>query len=260
MPEPTFDPATGVNVPIQLPKELADLLAQPICLDIALPKPASAKLTLPLGGSISAVTDVTKAIPDSCAVNFSLLLQLGPILAPMKCMLAVLQLIGPLIEIVKGLPFPPAEAIKKFIEAVQPVLDCIAQIAIGLPLFIRDIICLIIKLLGCLIDQLRSIMELLNGLAIRIEGAAGNAQHLAQLECEMENAQCAAQGAMQGFEPIVVILELIGPMVEQVSGQSIEIPAFAAPEDLEGMQEVIDGMTAFQQALQGVADILGGCP
>lgn len=259
MAEPTFDPNTGMNVPIELPPEIAKWLAQPICADFALPKAGSLDLTLPFGGSISAIVDVTKQIPDDCSLNFSLLAQLGPILAPMKCILAMLGLIGPLIEIVKGLPFPPAKAIADFVKAVPPVLECIAVITgTALPLFIRDIILLIIKLLSCMIDQLKSVLELTNGLSIQVANASGNPQLLASLKCAQDNADCAAQGAMQGFEPIVAILEMIAPILDQVSGQSIEIPTLGPVENFEQAEEMITTLEEFRDALQLVADALGG--
>jgi hypothetical protein len=260
MAGPSFDPATGLNVPVELPPGLAARLAQPICADISLPKPASVKLNLPFGGQIAAVVDARDAVPDSCALNFSLLMQLGPILAPMKCFLAVLNLVAPLIDIVKGLPFPPAKAIADFAEAVPPVLECIAQITgLGLPLFLKDVICLIISLLNCLIGQLRSILELTNGLSIQIAAAEGNPQLLATLECAQGNAENAADAAMQSFEPVVAILELIAPILDSVTGQSIEIPALAPAEGTEAMEGLIATLEEFSAALGLIADALGGC-
>lgn len=251
----------ALNVPIELPPEIAALLEKPICLDIALPKPATRKITLPTGGSISAVVDATKAIPDDCAVNFSLLLQLGPVLAPMKCILAVLGLIGPLIDIVKGLPFPPAKAIADFIEASGEVAECIGFIfGAGLPLFIKDVVCLIIKLLNCFVGQLESILGLMQNLAIRVQAAEGNPGLTSVLECAQANAQCAAEGAMAGFEPIIVILELVGPFVEQVSGQSIAIPDLSGGvEGIEQIEAMVGSMKELQAALNTVAEALGGC-
>jgi len=259
MAEPTYDPATGINVPIELPPEIAALLKQPICPDISLPEPEKLDLTLPFGGSISAITDVTKQIPDSCSLNFSLLAQLGPILAPMKCILAVLGLIGPLIDIVKGLPFPPAKAIEDFAKAVPPVLECVAVVTgTAIPLFLRDIILLLIKLLSCVIDQLVSILDIMNGLSIQFDAAQGNAQLLATLECAQENADRAAAGSMQAIEPVLAILDLIAPILDSVAGQSIEIPAIGPVENYEQAEEMVATLEEFRDTLQLVADALGG--
>ncbi|APX11980.1 hypothetical protein [Tateyamaria omphalii] len=261
MVDASFSEDSGFNVPIELPDEIAALLAQPICADISLPKPATGSITLPLGGSLSAVTDVTKQIPDNCAVNFSLLLQLGPLVGQLKCIFAVLGLIGPLIDVIKGLPFPPAKAIADFVKATEPVLECVAAIGgLGPPLFIKDVICLVISLLNCMIDQLRRIFELMNGLSIQLERADGNAQLTAALECAQENAQCAAESAMTAFEPIVVILELLAPLIEQFGdGASIEIPSIGPPESLEAMESTIASLEEFSAALNLIADALGGC-
>lgn len=260
MAEPSFSNDSGLNIPVELPPDLAARLAQPICADISLPEPASQNLSLPFGGSISGVTDITKGIPDSCSVNFSLLLQLGPILAPMHCMMSVLKLIKPLIDIVTGLPFPPAKAIADFSEAVPDVMECILQVTgLGLPAFVKDLLCLIIKLLGCMIDQLRSIYDLMNGLSIQFEAAAGNPQLLATLECAQENAQRAAAGVMQGFEPVIAILQMAAPIMEPVTGTAIEIPALAPAGDLEQMETMITTLEEFVATLELIADGLGGC-
>jgi hypothetical protein len=248
------------DFPVQLPPEIAKKLARPICADIALPKPGKGKITLPTGGSIAAVVDATKQIPDDCSVNFSLLLQLGPILAPMKCILAVLGLIGPLIEIVKGLPFPPAKAIADFIKAAGEVTECITQIfGAGMFLFLRDILLLIIKLLNCFIGQLETILGVMANLAIRVQGAENNPELQAVLGCAQENAQNGAEAAMMGFEPILVILELVGPIVEQFVGQTIEIPDLTGGVENTGkLEEMIATLKEFQAALQTVADAIPG--
>src|SRR5438105_528351 len=96
------------NFPIDvpLPDHVKKFLERPKCLNISLPKPSKAEVCLPFGGKLSALSDVTKAFPDECTLTFSLLLQLGPIMAPLECLIKALQFVGPLIEVVKGLPTP----------------------------------------------------------------------------------------------------------------------------------------------------------
>lgn len=261
MPEPTFNSETGVNIPVELPKGIAELLAQPICADISLPKPAKQKLTLPSGGSLPGVTDFTKGIPDNCSVGFSLLLQLGPFLGSIQCLINILNLIKPLIDVINGLPFPPVKALKEFAEAVPPVVECFTAFSPtgGLLLFVRDLLCLIIKLVSCMIDQLKSIAAVMDGLSIQFEAAADNPQLLSNLECAQENAKCAAEGAVAGFEPVLVLLELAAPVVKIVTGQSIEIPSLAAPEDVEQINTVIGTLEEFVNVLELLVEPLGGC-
>ena len=109
----------GFNIDVPLPEALQEFLAKPRCADISLPEPGSVSLQLPTGGTIKGIGDVTQGIPTNCSLNFSLLLQLGPILANLECFIRVLKVIKPLIDVIKGLPFPPVEAIKDFGEAAQ---------------------------------------------------------------------------------------------------------------------------------------------
>lgn len=251
------------QVDIELPERLQEFLAQPRCLDLSLPEPASLSLTLPNGGKIKAIGDVTKGIPSDCSLSFSLLLQLGPLLASIECIVKILKLLEPLTEVIKGLPFPPVEAIKKFAEAVPPVIECAVAFtpAGGLLLFVRDILCLIIKILNCLIDQFKSIAALLGGLTLQIQSAQdqGNQELLENLECAQQNANKSAQAVFQSIEPVTVILELAAPLIELTPVGGIEIPSFAPAEDVEQINQTISALEGFVDTLQLAADALGGC-
>ncbi len=250
------------SIDIALPDDLQEALKQPICADISLPKPGEVKIDLPFGGTLKGMGDITKGIPSDCSLSFSLMLQLGPILANLECFVSLLRLIKPLIDVIKGLPFPPVEAIKEFAEAVPPVLECIGKIfGLGIPLFIKDLLCLIIKLLRCMIDQLKSLVALLGGLQLQIDAASaeGNEELLKSLECAKENAMCSGEAAMQAFEPITLILELAAPLMEMAGAGPIEIPGVAPVEDIEAAEQVIGVLEEFVDTLQLVADGLGGC-
>lgn len=250
------------SIDIALNDELQEALKQPVCLDIGLPKPGSVSVTLPSGGKIKGIADITKGIPTDCSLTFSLMLQLAPFMANLECFIKLLKLIEPLIEVIKGLPFPPVEAIKKFAEAVPPVVECITALTFaGIPLFIKDILCLIIKLLKCMIGQLKSLLALLGGLQLQITAASeeGNEELLKSLECAQENAMCSGAAAMQAFEPITVILELAGPLLEIAGVPPIEIPALASAEDLETFEQIVTTLEEFVQTLELAAEVVGGC-
>jgi hypothetical protein len=251
----------ATNIDIELPAALQEFLAQPRCVDLALPEPGSVKLELPTGGTLKGVADITKGIPTDCSLSFSLMLQLGPILANLECIIRVLRLIEPLIDVIKGLPFPPAEAIKKFVDASVDVGECIVKFTtpVGMLPFVRDILCLIIKILGCLIDQLKSIVALMGSLSLQFEAAQGNDELLANLECAQQNAQTSINSAMQAFEPVLIVLELVAPLMEIAQVGPIEIPTIGSTEDVEQIEQVIGQMEDFVDTLQLVADAAGGC-
>lgn len=257
----TEKPEGGFELSAELPPHIAAFLEQPRCLDIGLPEPKTAKLELPTGATIKGITDLTQGIPTDCSLNLSLMLQLGSILANLDCFIRLLKLIEPLIEVIKGLPFPPVEAIKKFIEASVDVGECIVKFTtpLGMVPFVRDILCLIIRLLSCMIDQMGSLLAVMTSLSLQLESAEGNDALLANIACAQDNAQKSANSMMLSIEPIMVILDLAAPLLEIAQVPALQIPTFGGVEGVEEMQTFLDTLTGFRDTLQLVADGLGGC-
>jgi hypothetical protein len=253
---------SGLNLEVPLPDELKALLAQPSCADLALPEPGKVSLQLPTGSTIKGIGDVTKGIPTNCSLNVSLMLQLGPILANLECFIRVLKLIKPLIDIVKGLPFPPVKAIADFAEAAKEVTECIVSFTtpLGMIPFVRDILCLAIRILACVKQQMESIVSVMKGLAVKIAAADGNAVEQELLQCAQENAQRAASAQLQAMEPVMVILQVAAPLLEIAQVGPLELPTFDGVEGVEQMEAFVDTLGGFVETLELVAKALGGCP
>jgi hypothetical protein len=251
---------TSIDVP--LPDDLQQFLARPKCIDLGLPKVGKVQVRLPLGGTLKGIADVTKAIPDDCSLVFSLLLQLGPFLAGIECLLKVLGLIKPLIDIIKAIssldPIKIAGALPEFIKATEPVLECVLQLAIAPPLFIRDLLCLLIKLLKCLIGQLKSIATLMTGqlLQIQLATAEGNTELLEQLKCAQDNAATSAEYAMSAMEVVTLILSLAEPVFGLAGVPSITIPTMGPVADVEGLNNTIATLELIVDAMSTVAEAL----
>jgi hypothetical protein len=257
------------NIPIDvpLPDNVKKYLATPHCIDIQLPKPDKVQLCLPLGGKIAGVADVTKAFPDECTLTFSLLLQLGPILANLGCFIKLLKLIKPLTDLMKVLSSPPPDPVKlakvvpDFLAAIPPVVECFASIAIGVPLFIKDLLLLIAKILHCVAGQLKSIAGLMGGLQLSIGNAtaAGNTTLLAQLQCAQENASRSADAAMTAIEPITLILSLAEPLFGIAGVNPIVIPTFGSGQDAQALQTTAQTLEQISAAIIQVAEALPSC-
>ncbi|MFL5256248.1 MAG: hypothetical protein ACJ8AI_25795 [Rhodopila sp.] len=252
------------NIDIKLPQAIQDQLSIPSCVDLSLPKPTLPQIRLPTGGTIQGIADLTKGIPSDCSLNFSLALQLAPIMASIECLVKVLGLIKPLIDVVQGLGPPPdfiklGKAIPAFLEAAKAVAPCLL---VPTPLmmipFVADILRLLIALLKCLIQQMRSILELLDGLEVSIAGATadGNAELLATLQCARDNAQTAANGTMQGIEPVKILLELAGPFMGIAGIKPITIPALAPAADLAALKGVLNTLQTIVDTMQAIVDVL----
>ena len=255
--------ATTIDVP--LPAGLEEFLKQPKCLE--LPKPGKVEINLPTGGKIKGIADITKGIPDDCSLTFSVALQLGPFLASIECLAKLMKLIQPLIDVVKGLGPPPdaiklGSAIPKFIEAAGEVMPCVLNLTgLGIPLFVKDLLCLIVKLLSCIVQQLKSIQNVMGGLALQINSAqaAGNSELLAALQCAQKNAQASAQHVFTAIDPVMFLLSLAEPFLGMAGVDPITTPQLASPEDMEQMQTVIDTLDQLTKTLKLAAEPLGGC-
>jgi hypothetical protein len=250
--------AAAFDIEVGLGEEIAAFLAKPRCVDIALPEPGKVKLSLPTGGTIKGVNFDPNVIPTDCSLNLSLLLQLGPILANLECFIRVLKLIKPLIDVIKGLPFPPVEAIFKFGEAAAEVAECIVSFTtpLGMIPFVKDILLLIIRMLKCLVSALKSIIGVMEKLSLDMLAAAGNPTQEALIQCAQDNAQRAATAQLQSVEPIMIILEIAAPIFEVAQVGPIEIPTLADAKDLEGIKSFISTMEEFIKTLELIVEAL----
>lgn len=251
------------QIDIKLPESIAKQLEIPRCLDISIPKPTIPQIRLPTGGSIKGIADLTKGIPSDCSLNFNLAIQLAPIMASIECLVKVLALISPLIDVVKGLappdPLKLAEAVPKFLEAAKELAPCLlVPTPLAMLPFVGDILRLIIAMLRCLIQQLRSIMALIGGLELKIATAraTGNDDLLATLNCARVNADNSLASTMMGLEPIGILLELAGPFLGIAGVDPIKLPAAAGTEDMEKLNETLTSLEDFLATLQLIADAL----
>lgn len=248
------------NIDITLSDELQEALTPPKCLDLSLPKPSIPKLTLPTGGSIKAITDITKGIPNDCSANFNLALQLAPIMASIECLVKILKFLSVAIEVLKGMtnPIKVVDGIPKIIEAANDLKDCflVPTPAIMIP-FVRDLLLMLAKMLRCAAGALRSCIEILDGIGLEMLTAQqdGNDDLLQQLECQRDNAQMAMDGTMVSVEPVLILLELAKPFLE-LANVPLEIPALAPEGDLDTLKTTLETMETFAQTLQDVAEAL----
>ena len=251
---PNFD----IPIPVDLNKELG----LPPCNEIQLPFPKPLKVTLPTGGSIKAINDLSKAIPTDCSLTFSLMVQIAPLLASMECVLKILKLLKPLVEVINNLPVPPVKAVQDFAKAAVDLAPCflIPTPANMLP-FIRDILCLILKVLKCLLGQMKTLLAMMQGLQLNLDAArsAGNFELEEALQCAQKNAATSGEALTTAIEPIGVILDLIGPMMGLVGADPITIDPIGSASDAESLSNAIQSVQGVIGTIEIVVEALGGC-
>ena len=197
------------NIDIPIRADLQDLMKIPPCFDIKLPQPAPMKIQLPTGAALTAVADISKGVPTDCAMAFSLLLQIGPLLKD----------------------------------------------------FIKDILCLILKMLRCLIGGLKSVVDVLSGLQLQLKVAIdeGNTELQKSLECAQENANTSAQHLMSSMEVLAAFLALVQPLMEMAGIEAFKLPAIGAETDVESLKKVLEVLTGVADSLHVITEGLGGC-
>jgi hypothetical protein len=252
------------NIDIPIPKDLKKAFQIPPCSQLKLPSPKPLKIHLPTGGTLNAFSDLSKGIPSDCALTFSLLLQIAPFLASTECLLKVLGLIGPLIEVIKAIPDPIklGNTVPKFLKAAEAVMPCVAVVTgLGILPFIKDLLCLIIKALNCFLGQLKTLLGVMQGLQLQFASAQalGDTESMDLIQCEQQNAETMAANMTKSIEPIGVILDLAGTIFGIAGMEPIKLPSLGSQTDLDSLQTLLQTMTGVVGTLQVVADGLGGC-
>jgi hypothetical protein len=252
------------NIDIPIGADLQEMLDLPDCSEISIPKPKQLKVSLPGGGTLKAFSDLSKGIPTDCALTFSLLMQIGPFLASIECLVKVLKLVNTVVEVLKSVtnPISLVSAIPKIIKAAEPVIECALSFTPGgLIPFIKDLLCLILKVLNCFLGQMKSVLKVLKETAalIALAEASGNLELLQCLQCSQENANTQAQHMTGSLEAVGVILELAGNLMEIVGVAPIKLPKPGPSLDVTALEDFVKSIQSVVVTIQAVVDAFGGC-
>jgi hypothetical protein len=197
-------------------------------------------ISLPTGGRLlaSATPNVQSG---ECSAATNLRMQVAPLAATLSCQLAILRLLAPLIKIIVALPNPSVEALQEFGKLAAELEPCItaATTASVLP-FARDLICLEIRSLDCLQQNLHTMAGL----------AATQPSSVADSD---------VRAVIDSYEPIVGVLELAGGLLQMAGVSPLKAPPLAQGTDLDSLAEDQKVIAEYVAALQTVADALGGC-
>jgi hypothetical protein len=231
------------------------------CTDVALPMPKPLKVDLPFGASMHALVDTSKGIPNDCSMNYNLMLQMAPLLAALECPMKIIKLLKPLVDIIKAIGPPPdaqkiAKAMPEFVEAAAEIAPCFVAIA-QVPTMVMDLLKLIKSVLNCLLGQLRTIRNAMEGLAVRFGEAEGRPELRSQIECAQKNLATQAEAMTSSIEPIAGVLTLVST-IAGIAGMQLDITletGGAPPEDTEALDAVI---AVLETAVQAIDAIVGG--
>ena len=115
---------------------------------------------LPTGSILHPIVENAETSVD-CSMTADLQRQTAPWLASTECLLKILALLKPLIDVVEHLPTPSPSALQEFAKAAADLRPCLLMgtTASALPL-VRDLLCLSLRSLECLSDRSASPSEL----------------------------------------------------------------------------------------------------
>lgn len=250
------------EIDIAVSADLQELFQLPACADITLEPASQLSIQLPTGGALQAFADISKGIPTDCSMTFSLMLQLAPFIASIQCLLNVLKLLKPLVDIIHGLPFPPVSALSDFAKAAKDLAPCllIPTPVVMIP-FVLDLLCLILKVLKCFLDQMQSLINILGPITIQLQTAqqSGNDELIATLNCAQQNALTQAGQVMNSLGPVGALLGVAGPLFEIAGVPSITLPALGSASDIAALQSVVTSVRTVVNTIQSIVDSLGGC-
>ena len=247
------------TIDIPLPAELTQAL-KPVCIQLPkVAKPGSSSLTLPMGTSLQGMADFTRGIPTDCSMNLNLMLQLAPMMASMDCLLKVLKFIGAIVKVLKN--FNPLTAVSDVLTAAEDVAKCLGIVIPGIPIctFVKELLIMISTMLLCVVTELESILNILDGIGkqITVAEAAGNTDQLAALQCAQQNAATAAEGTMQSIQPVVVLLTLAGTFMEIANvNLNVTIPSAVPSGDLDAMRTLLEDLGTAAKVIKEVAEAL----
>ncbi|MFD2081320.1 hypothetical protein SAMN05421678_12634 [Actinopolymorpha cephalotaxi] len=249
------------RIDIPLSVNVQHALDLPPCAKLRIPQGKPLTLTLPTGGSMQAITDLSKGIPSDCATSMNIMVQVAPLLAAIDCPLKILGVIGPLMEVIGALTsgdlLGAGKAMEKLTPAVEKLAPCLGLVIPGGSMvpFVKDLLCLVRASLNCVLTNLRSVQELLNGRQALLSVSTSDAE-LEVANCTKDNADAQLAAIGQAIDPIAAVLGLMAPLFEIAQLEPIKLEvAGMSSDDLETLNTTV---TVLEAAVTAIDDITGG--
>jgi hypothetical protein len=209
---------------------------------IQLPAAASLSITLPFGGQLSSVIDLSKGPPSDCTLIHGLMLQLGPALAGIQCILKLLKIVTALTNIGPTTFGDIISAAADFVATCVPTPFTFACTIFG-------VIRLIVAYLKCIISAILSILEFRAG--INLNAAQGNPVLIASLNCAQGNADASMAQLKDALAIIDALLTLIQPILTAAES-ALPDPIKDGLKTISSIKTTLDSIVGGQGGSVGV--------
>ena len=160
-------------------------------------------------------------------------------------------------SIIQELPTPSPGLVDEFNKKVAELTKCLDILTPNTMLtFVYDVLRLIIKILQCVTDQLQSIVELMEGLAIQIElaEAEGNTELIRVISCAQKNAERSAQHTLESIGSVKVILGLLEPFMSIANVDAIQLPAISSDSNLQVLKDTLGKLNFAVCSIEKIID------
>lgn len=212
---------------------MADTAALP-CIPLPNPKPLSIKL--PFGSELKGIADLSKGPPSDCALIHSLMLQIGPLLAGLQCLLMLGKIFSSLSN------FSPTNP-KSVTDLVGAALDfvnkCIPK-PIDFVCTVLDVVRLLVKYLKCLVEAVLSVLQFQVG--IDFSAAQDNPVLFASLNCAQNNAAASMSQLKDAIAIVESILSLMDPVIQMAE-------SFLPQPVKDGLKTISDAKKALESVV-----------
>jgi hypothetical protein len=230
------------------------------CVEV--PKPEPLTVSLPFGGELRSMIDISQGPPTDCALAHSLMLQLTPMLSSMACLFKVLNVIASLKDFISG-PLNPDNA-KKVLDSIEGMAGCLDIVLTICPIvnMVKDMLKLILAYINCMIEAVESLLNF--QLGIDLNAANGNPVLLESLICAQNNANTSMAGLNDALTGIQPLIELMNMSLSIIGQDPIELPDMSAstptPAELLAGADPLEPVKAVRDALQAALEVLEALP
>jgi len=236
----------------------------------AFPKPPEQRtILLPTGASLTGAVELPRGLDEQCKVSFNLMLQLGPFLASIQCLLQVLQFVQDVLKFAQDVPAaisdPPKGLVdvftdvEKLAEDGKKLADCFGWVVPAMPLicFVKDILQMVHDFIACVLELMDSVLQQQLQLQIKMADAdqEGNQELLDVLHLAEDNLTATMGQAMQSMGPVLTLLQLMGGFLEVVGSGALALPPM---DQLTGgsVEESLQVVKDLNQVLEVVIEAL----
>jgi hypothetical protein len=197
----------------------------------------TAKIALPSGHAIVGFPIFVRDTPALTSMA-NVQGQAAAFLAVMACQLRVLNLLKPLIEIVTNQSNPSPTSLQEFARAAADLRPCLAMTSPPmLQPFLRDLLCVQIRGLAQLREDLRAIVD-------------GTMGRITRAKLRM---------LLSRYPPIVELFDLARSLYVLMGIDLPVAPTLSASTDRGSLQQDRRMLGSFVAALKTISDALGGC-